>query len=352
MTITRSGRRTISAVSVCATVMMAACGGSLTAPTAVSQAQTGATPWARHDGGATCPLRRCIIVTRQNGYHNKPLPAVLFFARDANGNVSPAGEISGSKTMLSFPSGLAMDSQGNVYVANINNAITVYAGGAQGNVAPIRTIEGAKTQLDRPGGLGIDSRDELYVANIQGARDPLTVYARNAHGNAAPIRELRGKKTELYSPWGIAFDSQSNLYVADDDPNTGWITVYAPNANGDEAPKRTIRGSSTKLAGPAGLAVDAFGYIYVVDSQDESASIFAPGANGNEAPVSYFSAAIYAFGIALDAHAKMYVTSVGYDDPPSVTAFAAGPVGNEGHILRTIEGRKTTLIFPQGIVVR
>jgi NHL repeat len=333
--------------------MLAACGGALTASNAISPAQTGAVSQARLDAGGGCPLKRCVAVTRENGYHNKPLPGVLFFARDANGNVSPAGEITGSKTMLSLPSGLAMDSSGNVYVANNNNTITVYAAGALGNTAPIRTISGNEAKLNNPGGLAIDSSDELYVANCPNTgRSWINAYASNASGNAAPIRTIEGRRTHLYCPWGLAFDSQSNMYVANDDPNNGWITVYAADANGDTAPKRTIRGDHTKLSGPAGLAVDASGYIYVVDSELESMCIFSPNARGDRAPVSYFSGPIYGFGIGLDGHDNMYVTSVGYDDLPSITVIAAGTIGNQGRILRLIEGRKTELNFPRGIVVR
>ena len=348
MTIAQLGRRAFGA---CAAAVLVACGGSLTTPNTASPAGSATRSLAHHDG-AGCPLKRFIIATSQNGYKNKPLPAVLFFAKDASGNVSPAGEISGSNTMLSFPSGLAMDLHGNIYVANpYHDAITVYAAGSEGNVAPIRTIAGARTKLNSPTGLAVDSNDELYVANNPNyGAGWIDVYASNANGNAAPIRAIRGSKTHLYSPWGLAFDSQSSLYVANDDPNTGWITVYSPGAKGNVLPQRTIEGSATKLEGPTGLGVDSSGYIYV--AQFESVSIFGPGANGNEAPVSHFAAPIYAFGIALDVHDNMYVTSVGYDDPPLISVIAAGTTGNEGHVLRTIEGKKTKLVLPEGIIVR
>src|SRR5579863_1728435 len=207
-------------LSACMAAILAACGQSPTPPNLVPSAQNGAAHLTR-DRAGDCPLKRCVIVTSQNGYKNKPLSAVLFFARNAGGDVPPVGEISGSNTMLAYPSGLAMDSRNNIYVANINNSITVYAASAEGNVAPIRTIEGTNTRLNHPAGLAIDSHDELYVANNHGKDDPITVYARNANGNAAPIRKIRGKKTQLYAPWGLAFDSHSNLFVANDDYNNG-----------------------------------------------------------------------------------------------------------------------------------
>ena len=349
MTVDRIGRR---ASSACVAALLAACSQSATVPNTAPLVANDATPTARADANG-CPSKRCIVVTKQRGYGRKAADAVLFFTEDANGNKSPAGELSGSKTRLGFPTGLAMDSHHNLYVSNGYPAsITVYAAGAEGNVAPIRTIVGNKTQLNHPAGLAIDPQDELYVANNQGTHYRITVYAPDANGNVVPLREIHGNKTELYSPWGIAFDSQSKLYVANDDPNTGWITVYASGAKGNVTPERIIKGSATKLAGPAGLAVDASGYIYVVDSMAEAVSIFGPGANGNEAPFSYFSAPIYALGLALDKRGTMYVTSVGYDDPPYIAVFAGGPTRKARHLLRTIEGTKTKLNWPQGIIVR
>jgi len=332
--------------------MLAACAGPLTAPN-MPPSQSGITSSSHNDAGG-CPLKRCIIVGSEPGYKFKPLSSVLFYARNANGNISPAGKISGSKTKLFIPAGLAMDSHGSLYVADSNNAITIYASGSQGNVAPIRTIGGAATKLNTPTGIAIDSNDELYVSNSPNRRNGwITVYASNANGNARPIREIRGKKTALFAPWGLGFDSQSNLYVADDDLNTGWITVYAPGVKGNAAPVRTIKGPATELAGPTGLAVDASGYVYVVNSQSVNweVAIFAPGADGNQAPVSYFSGGYGAYGLGLGGR-NIYVTSVGYDDLPFVATFSGGPVGNEGRVLRKIQGNKTKLIWPQSVIVR
>jgi hypothetical protein len=337
--------------SACAAAALVACGESSPYPAPIARSETTASVTSAH---ADCPVKRCIIVGSESSYNGKPFSAVLFFARNANGDVAPAGEISGAKTKLSVPAGLAMDSQGNIYVANYDNAIRVYASGAQGNVAPIRTIAGATTKLKTTTGIAIDSNDELYVSNSPNRKNGwITVYAAGANGNVAPIRKIGGSKTKLFAPWGLGFDSQANLYVANDDPNTGWITVYSPNAKGDAAPIRTIEGSATSLAGPTGLSVDASGYVYVVNSESVNweVGIFAPGADGNQAPVSYFSGGYGAFGLTLGGHG-IYVTSVGYDDEPFVATFSGGPVGNEGHILRRIQGRKTKLIWPQGIIVK
>ncbi|MBV9333000.1 MAG: hypothetical protein JO146_03255, partial [Candidatus Eremiobacteraeota bacterium] len=105
MTIDRIARR---ALSVCAAVVLAGCSQSPAVPTTAPLVGNDATSTARADANG-CPLKRCILVGSQSGYKNKPRAAVLFYGRDANGNAMPVGKIQGSKTQLSFPTGLAMD---------------------------------------------------------------------------------------------------------------------------------------------------------------------------------------------------------------------------------------------------
>jgi len=56
--------------------------------------------------------------------------------------------IAGVNTGL-FPTGIALDGAGNIYVAN-QGSITVYAAGASGNATPIATIAGVNTGLNVP----------------------------------------------------------------------------------------------------------------------------------------------------------------------------------------------------------
>ena len=170
---------------------------------------------------------------------------MLFFAKDANGNVSPAGEITGPKTMLgSIPAGLAMDSHGNIYVANnTSNTITVYAAGAEGNVAPRRTITGTKTRLNQPTGLAIDSQDRLYVANSQTNTMVITIYAPNANGNAAPVRTIGGKQYWIEFTVGRRRSIRSRTCTLPMKPNTAGsrFTLH---------PRRAMRHRNARLTAP------------------------------------------------------------------------------------------------------
>jgi len=70
---------------------------------------------------------------------------VTVFAAGANGNVTPIQDIVGSYTDLTAPTGLALDAEDNIYVANsIGNSITFMLRRDR-NVAPIRAIAGSLT---------------------------------------------------------------------------------------------------------------------------------------------------------------------------------------------------------------
>src|SRR5271156_822254 len=107
---------------------------------------------------------------------NSATNTVTVYAANASGNVPPLAVIGGSKTRLASPNGIALDAAGTIYV--LNNAdypkgnITVYPPLATStgilNEAPIAEIAGSKTRLDDPTGVAVDSQGDIYVANELG----------------------------------------------------------------------------------------------------------------------------------------------------------------------------------------
>jgi hypothetical protein len=239
-----------------------------------------------------------IYATNNGGNSND---SVLVFAAGAIGDMQPIQRISGAKTGLSAPQGIAVDSEGNIYVSSLGcegcsgPAVLVFAAGANGNKKPIRIISGANTQLAYPTNISLDASGNLYVANAvyfpsTGLGNSITVYAAGARGNVAPIQSISGYNTLLESPEGVALDAERNIYVANncDDSACGSVTIYAAGSTGNVAPTGGISGSKTLLGnslegGPIGIALDAEDNIYVGDAYD-GVVVFAAGANGNVAP--------------------------------------------------------------------
>jgi hypothetical protein len=111
------------------------------------------------------------------------------------------------QTGLTNVSGLALDSRNNIYVANDGSigvgfdSVTIYAAGSNGNVAPTATISGPLTQLKQPSGVAVDSIGNIYVANDVSADgkhlDSITVYPPGSNGNVAPaVRMSDGQIVE------------------------------------------------------------------------------------------------------------------------------------------------------------
>ena len=146
---------------------------------------------------------------------------VAVFPAGANGNVAPIATISGPNTKLSGPEGIAVDSNGNVYVTNAYSAVTVFPplGSSTGNLnePPLVTIEGNETGLGAPYGISVDRNGSIYVANGVGGPDgngSITEYApiaalpsQSDYPNVTPISIITGKNTLLGQPEGIAIDT-------------------------------------------------------------------------------------------------------------------------------------------------
>jgi DNA-binding beta-propeller fold protein YncE len=138
-------------------------------------------------------------------------------------------------------------------------SITVYRKDAQGDVAPLRVIKGPKTMMNWPSSIAVHpDRNELFVANDTG--DSITVYRADAEGDVAPIRVIKGPRSMVKNPLGVTLDVANNeLWVANFGNHSA--TIYPVDANGDQAPKRVIRTArldepSALLSNPHTIAYD------------------------------------------------------------------------------------------------
>ncbi len=288
---------------------------------------------------------------------------------------SPTTAISGSITRLIYPQGIAVDSSGNIYVADDGAAsVFVYSAGSTGAAAPLATISGSNTGLLGPFGIALDSSRKIYVVDYDA--DSVFVYSA-LDGSTGLLNEAPSSATisttmttGLSHPWGIGLDSSGKIYVV----NTGatGVFVYPAGSNGNAGPIATISGETTGLASPFGIALDSTGKIYVEDcvdcNGDGTASVFVYPALGSntglldETPIATISGSKtsleYPNGIALDPTGKIYVVNnpafFGESGVPSVFVYPA--LGSSTGLLNeapiaTISGGKTGLLYPQGIAL-
>jgi DNA-binding beta-propeller fold protein YncE len=198
--------------------------------------------------------RGLLYLTNQNG-------TISIYPKNYTTDTKPIRKIEGNNTLLEDPHGIALDTGNKViYVSNFGNvnireegnrygkfdqpSITVYPLDGNGDIKPVRKIQGPKTLLNWPSHIALHAgRQELFVAND--ADSSVLVFSAAAEGDTAPIRVIRGPKTGIKHPPGIALDEKLNeIYLAN--MGNASVTVFPVTANGDVAPIRTVRG------GPAG----------------------------------------------------------------------------------------------------
>jgi hypothetical protein len=212
---------------------------------------------------------------------------VLIFPAGANGNVAPT-VLGGSKVKIQRTEGVAIDASDNLYVSDWKaNAIYVWKKGATGNVKPIRTISGAKTLLDVPCGMAFDSAGNLWIANDSQYFNQILEFASGANGNVAPIANIAGPKTGLDGPFSVSIDPTNRIITSNEGSTS--VEVFAAGANGNAAPIQTITGSNTKLTNVTTVGIDPKGHIYattlIFTSATDSILTFAANANGNATPI-------------------------------------------------------------------
>ncbi len=201
----------------------------------------------------------------------------------APGTVVNSKDGTGTEAQFDAPRGVAIDTAGNVYVGDATNntlrkvtpagVVTTLAGTA-GSGAPTNGT-GAAARFNEPFGVAVDSAGNVYVADASNnairkvtAAGVVTTFAGSG---SAGTTDGTGTAARFDEPRGIAIDSSGTLYVADYDnhlirkiTSAGVVTTLAGAA--DAAGGADGTGTAASFRGPMGIAVSTSGVIYVADS--------------------------------------------------------------------------------------
>ncbi len=271
------------------------------------------------------------------------LPGVGEVAYAASGDISTvAGDgtpgFSGDggpavSAQLNNPSGVAVDSSGNVYFADRGNNRIRKIDQATGEISTV-----AGNGLTYPHAVAVDSDGNLYIADNGNNRirkvDKTTGEISTVAGNG--VRGFSGDggaatSAHLALPTGVAVDSSGNLYIADQDNNrirkvdkaTGTISTVAGNGGRGYSGDGGLA-NETSLNNPIGVAVDSSGDVYIADTGNSRirkvdqitgkistvAGTGRQGYSGDGGPATSAQLTI-PFEIAVDASGNLYFADYG-----------------------------------------
>jgi serine/threonine protein kinase, bacterial len=211
--------------------------------------------------------------------------SVYVTSQDMFGRVVKLAAGSSAPTVLPFsglyqPQGLAVDTNGAVYVADFNNRVVKLAAGA--NTQTVLPFTG----LNYPEGVAVDAAGNVYVAD---------------RGNNRVVKLDVGSNTQrdlpftgLNRPDGVAVDTAGTVYVTDSD--NGRVLKLDPGAS-----TQTVL-PFTGLTVPWGIAVDTTGTVYITDHDTDKVLKLAAGAS-TSTELS-FPGADPPLGVAVDRDAK------------------------------------------------
>ena len=249
------------------------------------------------------------------------------------------------------PQAITLDALGNMYVADTNNnkirkitaagvASTLAGSGSFGSANGI----GAVASFNFPTGIAVDASGNVYVADSfnnkirkitsAGIVSTLAGSITNASGNL----DGTGTAASFNSPKGVAVDASGNVYVADSFNHkirkitpAGFVSTFAGSGSNGSADGTGILAT---FSSPTGLAIDASGNVYVADKGNDEIRKITPlgvvttlaGAAGFQPfPGSADGIGIaarfnYPFGVAVDASGNVYVADTDNHKIRKITA--------------------------------
>ena len=281
------------------------------------------------------------VADRTNDKVRKITSAGVVTTLARNVSINSADGI-GTAALFNSPSGIAVDGEGNLYVADTHNQkirkispagiVTTLAGSGSycmgPNGGPITLADGTGTsaRFNSPFGIAVDGQGNVYVADTWGNQirkitptgDVTTLAGSGVKGSADGI----GTAATFNYPYGVAVDILGNVYVGDTGnykirkiTSTGVVTSLAGTGSwgfGDGT------GTAAGFKSPIGLAVDIAGNVYVADNGNSQIRKISPAGvvttfagSGVSNPTAGSSSApnvFYPYGISIDAAGNLYVS--------------------------------------------
>jgi hypothetical protein len=289
----------------------------------------------------------------------------------------------GTFARFNYPAGIAVDAADNLYVGDfLNQTIRkITSGGFTATLAGLAGVAGSANgtngtaRFTYPSGVAVDSSGNLYVADTGNdmirevtPAGVVTIFAGKA--GTAGSKDGTGTAARFNAPVGVAVDGASNVYVADTGnfeirkiTPAGVVSTLAGSAQASGYYDAT--GTNASFAGPTGIAVDGVGNIYVADTPNLVLREISPaGAVTTIAGLAHTSGSVDGtgstarfgspYGLALDSATNLIVVDLGNNairrvSPLGMVSTLAGNAGTGGNADGT--GVAALFLSPQQVAV-
>jgi uncharacterized protein (TIGR03437 family) len=310
-----------------------------------------------------------------------------------NGSLGFSGDgAAANQAILNQPTGIALDPSGNLYIADSEN-YRIRKAANEGGSGVISTIAGnggvsysgdggqaIKAQLNSPLGVAVDSAGNLYIADTAnnvvrkvtaaGAISTLAGNGKSGFGGDGSA----ATSAQLNAPQGIAVDASANVYIADTGnarirkvSSGGTISTYAGNGTPGYAGDGQAA-TSAQLNLPIGLTVDPAGNLFIADygnnvvrkvaiSSGTVSTVAGHGVQsyGGDGQAATSAALNGPLAVALDKAGNLYIADSQNNRVRVVTpAGTIGTVAGTGLPGYTGDGHSATsaqIVSPSGLVV-
>ncbi|MGB8907430.1 MAG: NHL repeat-containing protein [Candidatus Cybelea sp.] len=202
------------------------------------------------------------------------------------------------------PTGVAVDGNGDVFVADYGNNAVKEMLAVNGGIPKNPVIKTLTTSIDGPYSLALDSSNDLFVTNDGGG------FNGSGYMQNAPVYELLAPSyttIETYGsffqgPVGLAIDSSNNLYVGTAASTSEIFEMLAPSYT----TTNTLGGGYNTFLNPYGLAVDRRNNVFIGDYNNSAVQEMPPDCFSSGCVRTLTNDFYRPVGVAVDRKGNVY----------------------------------------------